>query len=217
VKKILVAEDQANWHRSLKAMLPPPDYELHIVSDCLEAEKLLKKEEIDSVIVNINLLDNPEMPNDRMGDVLLELILNKHPSMPRIVMSGNPGGPIFSTYAPFKVDEVLIKGQFTGPDLRNAIDRAIARRKVDRSPGNPPDSQVIAEVQELVAQDRIEEALEKLTLIALCRNEATLISRRFHSVRMKDRQRTITYEEAQAQYTQIAEAILSAVSYGGMQ
>lgn len=128
MKKILVTEDQPNWQRSLQAMLQPLGYGLHIVGSCEAAVALLEQGIIDLVIANVNLLDDPAIPHDQVGLVLLQLIKDKYPHLPRIVITGDPSGPVLSSYVPLGVDEVLIKGHFTALELREAIQRALDKR-----------------------------------------------------------------------------------------
>lgn len=126
--KIVITEDQSNWQRLLQAMLQPSGYGLHIVNTCEAAVALLEQGIIDLVIANINLLDDPAIPHDQLGLELLQRIKQDYPHLPRIVITGDPPGPLLSSFMPLGVDDVLIKGHFTALQLREAIQKALDKR-----------------------------------------------------------------------------------------
>ncbi len=123
--RILAVEDQPNWQTILKKLLSPPKYELQIVRTQEEVEFLMRRATFDIVIVNMNLMGDPDFQNDQLGVDVLEFIQREYPALPRIVITGDPGGPIFSRFAPFGVSDVLIKSKFTRTHLAEAIENAI--------------------------------------------------------------------------------------------
>ena len=227
-RKVLVAEDQTNWHRLLKAMLPVTEYETCILAGAAsqEAESLmqeaalaLREEDIDLAIINMNLLGDPDVPHDQLGVVLLEFIRDEYPTMPRIVMSGGPGG-YFSTYAPLDADEVLIKGHFTAPDLLGAISRAIDRRAARTTlpsasqilPGAEITEEIRKDIEELVKEFKLREALNQLCVVDEHRRDGILLFLRLNRTRQQERLGIITSAQADTKYIQVADAILEIVS-----
>ena len=97
--RILVIENESNWQNVIQQMLPPKDYDLTITASSQEAKQLVVQDEFDLVIANINLIDSPEKFNDQLGLSFLEFLKDNKISIPRIVMTGNPGGPVFSTFS----------------------------------------------------------------------------------------------------------------------
>ena len=127
--RILAVEDQSNWQKILKTLLSPPKYELQIVQTREEVEFLMRRSAFDLVIVNMNLMGELEFQNDQLGVEVLEFLQHEFPALPRIVITGDPGGPIFSRFAPFGVSDVLIKSKFDRTHLAQAIENAITPRR----------------------------------------------------------------------------------------
>jgi CheY-like chemotaxis protein len=124
-KKILAVDDQSNWQTVFRTVLSSPKYELHIERTIDDGQNALRHGIFDLVIVNLNLIDSPEMPNDQLGLELLKFIQDNYPSIPRIVITGDPGGGILSKFVPLGVKEVLIKSKFKAPDLIEAIEKVV--------------------------------------------------------------------------------------------
>jgi CheY-like chemotaxis protein len=127
-RTILAVEDQSNWHKLLTQLLSPPKYELQIVETLQEAQKLILQTKFDAVLVNMNLIDDPAMPNDQLGFALLEFIQSKKPATPRIVITGEPSGRVLSTFVSLGVDEVLVKSKFNRSELIEAINDATNKK-----------------------------------------------------------------------------------------
>ena len=127
--RILAVEDQPNWQTILKKILSPPKYELQIVQTKEDAELLIRRGAFDVVIVNMNLMGDPDFQQDQLGLEVLEFIQREYPALPRIVITGEPGGPIFSRFAPFGVSDVLIKSQFNRAQLAETIESAVNQRR----------------------------------------------------------------------------------------
>jgi DNA-binding response OmpR family regulator len=127
-ERILIVENEERWKDAFKQMLRRTSYELHVVSNCENAEKLLKEMEFVLVVINMNLSDIPEVTNDQLGFDLLELLQAGYALTPRIVITGEINGPIFSTYLPFGVSDVLYKPTLTRPQLLETIERALRQR-----------------------------------------------------------------------------------------
>jgi len=127
--RILAVEDQANWQTILKKLLSPPKYDLHIVQTQEDVEFQMHHAAFDLVIVNMNLMGDPDFQNDQLGVEVLEFLQREFPALPRIVITGDPGGPIFSRFAPFGVSDVLIKSKFDRTHLAEAIENAVHPRR----------------------------------------------------------------------------------------
>lgn len=83
------------------------------------------------------------------------------------------------------------------------------------TPSFPPvslDEEVIAEIEKLVQEDQLAEALGKLSSIEAYRQDATLLTRRLSSIRQQERRGTIIRGDAAVEYTRIAQAILALIS-----
>lgn len=132
-EKILVVENDVQWQDILLTMLRRTPYELCMAKSCEEAEELLKQHEFVLVTINMNLADVSTMVNDQLGFDILEL-LQGHPNLPRIVLTSEINGPIFSTYMPFGVNEILYKPTLTRPQLIQAIQNAIGQRARPKKP-----------------------------------------------------------------------------------
>jgi DNA-binding NtrC family response regulator len=132
-EKILVVENEEKWRDILLTMLRRAPYELCVAKSCEEAEELLKQHEFALVTINMNLADIPTVVNDQLGFDVLEL-LQEYPNLPRIVLTSEIKGPIFSTYIPFGVNEILFKPTLTRPQLLQAIQNAIGQRGKPKKP-----------------------------------------------------------------------------------
>jgi len=75
-----------------------------------------------------------------------------------------------------------------------------------------PDAEIIAEIEGLVREDQLAEALEKLSGLETYRHEATLLAQRLKRIRERERRGTVTRDDADAEYTRIAKAILDLIS-----
>jgi hypothetical protein len=74
------------------------------------------------------------------------------------------------------------------------------------------DTEIIAEIEELVREDQLAEALVKLSKVVVYRRDATLLTQRLKRTRTQERQGLVTREVANAERTKIAEAILDLIS-----
>jgi DNA-binding NtrC family response regulator len=133
-EKILILENEPEWQDALRKLLRRTDYELCMADDCEGAEKLLEDGDFALVIINMNLADSPEMANDQLGFDLLELLVKDYPLLPRIVLTGEINGPIFSTYLPFGVNDVLYKRTLSRPQFLKAIADAIGQGSRPKEP-----------------------------------------------------------------------------------
>ncbi|MBD3218334.1 MAG: TIR domain-containing protein [candidate division Zixibacteria bacterium] len=134
VEKILIIDDQKKWRDVVKRMLLRTDYQLITAGTIDEAECLLKKHDFILVSINMNLDNLPELSNDLMGFELLDTIMKEYPSLPRIVITGDLHGPIFDTFLPFGVTEVLHKRNLTRSGLLTAIEKCIQQSIIRKKP-----------------------------------------------------------------------------------
>jgi outer membrane protein assembly factor BamB len=74
------------------------------------------------------------------------------------------------------------------------------------------DAEITAEIERLVREDQLAEALEKLSGLEGYRHEAALLDQRLTRLRKQERRHTVTRDDAGAERTRIAEAILDLIS-----
>jgi hypothetical protein len=71
-----------------------------------------------------------------------------------------------------------------------------------------PDAETIAEIEKLVREDQLAEALTKLSSMEVYRNKATLLTGRLNRICNQERKGIVTRDAANVERTGIAEAIL---------
>jgi len=91
-----------------------------------EAVDLLQSKPAYAVaLVDLNLRGD----DDGEGGGLLELLRSGYPETKRIAVTGTPpGGAITRLIAGYGLEDLIIKGKFRIPDLRHAVQEAIAAR-----------------------------------------------------------------------------------------
>lgn len=126
--RILLVEADTNWQNLVTASLEGQGYDLRIVDNPDRAKHMLKEQEFDLVITEVNFTDY----RDQMGFGLLSFLQKEYPSLPRIVMTANIGGPILSKYAPYSVNEVLFKESLSLSQVLRSIEEAVGQRNVPK-------------------------------------------------------------------------------------
>lgn len=151
--KIIAAENEENWQTFLKTVLKLPKFDLRLVQTPEEFKECLRDAEFDLAIVNMNLQENPpDVPKDELGFEILEHLQKNYRTLPRIVMTGDPGARIVSRFVePFDVKEVLVKSQFKRTDLMEAIENALRSRSRKKQAGQRVSTRVIPEEGEATA------------------------------------------------------------------
>ncbi len=121
---LLYVEDKQAFISIARAALP--DYEVVSATTLGEAmDALVHGGPFALVLVDPNLTDE----DDRAGLEVLEYLRDHLPDTPRIVVTGSrfPGAITTNLGARYGVSDILIKGDYTLPDLRSTIDRAVRR------------------------------------------------------------------------------------------
>lgn len=111
--KILIVENEEQSQDFLRAYLRT--YDLCIVDNYDDAERTLQNQDIRFAIVNVNLLNRGITESDQLGLDILALIQREYPTLPRVVLTGEPpefNAP-FSKYLPLGVNEVFYKKSMT--------------------------------------------------------------------------------------------------------
>jgi hypothetical protein len=75
-------------------------------------------------IVDLNLL--PE-GNDRLGGVILELMIDSYPSIRRIALTGEPPTAIKALFDRYKLDDLLLKSDIDLAVVREVVGAALAQ------------------------------------------------------------------------------------------
>lgn len=108
-KRILLVENENNWRNALRDLLI--DYDLHSASTYAEArENLEKNETYDLLIINLNLLAEPDMHRDRLGLKLLSKIREENYPAPCIIITGDPDIQVRNWIRQYDVHDIFVKG-----------------------------------------------------------------------------------------------------------
>jgi CheY-like chemotaxis protein len=121
--RILYVENEDFWRGLVTRRLQ--DHHVDAVDSLPAAITLLdSKAPYDVALVDLNL----EGDNDAQGADLLDLLRRRYPETKRIVVTGNPpaGGIRKQIFERFDVEELIIKKDLELPDLRRAVEEAIA-------------------------------------------------------------------------------------------
>jgi CheY-like chemotaxis protein len=122
--RILCVDDEEFWREFIKKQLL--DHDVDAVGTFQKAVDLLQSKPAYAVaLVDFNLHD----AGDGEGGELLELLLFGYPETKRIaVTSSPPGGAVTRLITDYGLEDLIIKGEFRLPDLRQAVQKAIAAR-----------------------------------------------------------------------------------------
>ncbi len=131
--RLLYVEDTPAWTTIVCEALP--DYEVTCANTLRTAmEELVDGGPFALVLVDPNLTDL----DDGAGLEVLEYLRDRMPDTPRIVVTGSPlpGAMTRTLGERYGVSEILIKGDYSLPDLRSTIEREMRRGTVSGGTGN---------------------------------------------------------------------------------
>jgi CheY-like chemotaxis protein len=118
VARIIYVEDEAIWLDLTRSALMGHQVDSARTFD--EAVSLIRENgPYDLALVDLNLRGD----NDRLGGEVLDLLKMDYPSTRRIVVTGHPpvGGLRANIFERYGVEEVIIKGHTTLPELRKIV------------------------------------------------------------------------------------------------
>jgi CheY-like chemotaxis protein len=118
VAKIIYVEDEPVWLDLTRSALR--GHQVDSASTFDEAVSLIQENApYDLALVDLNLRDD----DDRLGGEILDLLRMDHPNTRLIVVTGHPpiGGLRANIFERYGVEEVIIKGHTTLPDLRRIV------------------------------------------------------------------------------------------------
>jgi CheY-like chemotaxis protein len=120
--KILHVEDQRHWIDFTRKALA--DHEVDSAATFDDALEFLRAEtDYDVALVDLNLVTQ----DDLLGGEILDLLRSQRPQTRRIVVTGSPPrGPLRArVFERYGVEEIIIKAEFTLPDLRKVVEEAL--------------------------------------------------------------------------------------------
>lgn len=99
-------------------------------------------------------------------------------------------------------------------EMAERLDRSLRGQRINGTnlTETPLDEALIAEIEGLVREDKLAEALKKLGEFETHRRTATLLASRLRRTQNRERRGTLTRDEADTKYTKIAQAILDLLS-----
>lgn len=122
---ILHVEDEGSWRDFVKRALA--DHHIDSAASADEALHYLQGEvTYDLALVDLNLIE----PGDLLGGEILDLLRTRYPSTRRVVVTGRPpwGSLRANIFERYEVEEIIIKGQLTLPDLRRVVEGALDQK-----------------------------------------------------------------------------------------
>ncbi len=122
--RLLYVEDTPAWATIVREALP--DYDVACANTLRKAmEALVNEGPFALVLVDPNLTDLDE----GAGLEVLEYLRDRMPNTPRVVVTGSPlpGAMTRTLGERYGVSEILIKGDYTLPDLRSTIEREVGK------------------------------------------------------------------------------------------
>lgn len=126
--RILYVEDDEFWREYIRRQLR--DHHVDTVGSVQEAvEWLSSGPAYDVALVDLNLHDD----GDGEGGELLDLLSLQYPATARIIVTGSPpaGSIQQGIITRYNVEELIIKSDLRLPDLRGAVEQAIAGPQAD--------------------------------------------------------------------------------------
>lgn len=124
MSRILHVEDEPEWTSLTRQALAD-----HRV-DCAETYNaalsfLQEHPPYDLALVDLNLVSD----NDLLGGEILDLLRARYPMTRRIVVTGSPpkGAVRTNIFERYGVEEIIIKGALSLPDLRRVVEDALSR------------------------------------------------------------------------------------------
>jgi len=118
VARIIYVEDEPVWLDLTRSALA--GHQVDFAGSFGEAVALIQENApYDLALVDLNL----EEDDDRLGGEVLDLLRMDYPSTRRIVVTGRPpiGGLRANIFERYAVEEIIIKGRTTLPDLRKIV------------------------------------------------------------------------------------------------
>ncbi|MFK7989614.1 MAG: sigma-54-dependent transcriptional regulator [Sandaracinaceae bacterium] len=134
-KQILVADDEPNLRRVLKAQLARDGYDVEVVEDGQEAMEALEQHHVDVLISDLRM---PRVD----GIALLKHVVAKHPSVPVILITAH--GTVDTAVEALKLGAFdYITKPFEQSELRNVVAKAsrtreLSQRDVVAEPSDEP-------------------------------------------------------------------------------
>lgn len=120
--RIIYVEDEPAWLDLTRSALV--GHQVDSAGSFREAVALIQENApYDLALVDLNL----EEGDDRLGGEVLDLLRMDYPSTPRIVVTGHPpvGGLRANIFERYGVEEIIIKGHTTLPDLRKIVTQVL--------------------------------------------------------------------------------------------
>lgn len=120
--RILHVEDEDSWRDLVKRALA--DHHIDSAASFDETLRYLQGgASYDLALVDLNLIK----PGDLLGGEILDLLRARYPLTRRVVVTGSPPrGPIRANiFERYEVEEIIIKGLLTLPDLRRVVEEAL--------------------------------------------------------------------------------------------
>ena len=116
--RIIYVENEPEWLQLTRSALA--GHQVDTAGTFGEAVALIQASEpYDLALVDLNLGEG----DDRLGAEILDLLRMEYPGTRRIVVTGRPpgGGLRANIFERYQVDEIIIKGSTTLPDLRKIV------------------------------------------------------------------------------------------------
>lgn len=129
--RILHVEDEESWRDVVKTTLG--DHVVDSAADYDEALSLIRNNPPYALaLIDLNLFAD----DDNMGGEVLDLLLTDYPATRRVVITGSPprGAVRANVFERYGVDEIIIKGELTAPDLRRVVASALTSEPVVADP-----------------------------------------------------------------------------------
>jgi CheY-like chemotaxis protein len=120
--RILHVEDEDIWRTFVKQALA--DHHIDSAASADQALHYLQgSAPYDLALVDLHLIK----PGDLLGGEILDLLRTRYPLTRRIVVTGSPPrGPLRANiFERYEVEEIIIKGDVTLPDLRRVVEGAL--------------------------------------------------------------------------------------------
>jgi DNA-binding response OmpR family regulator len=135
--RVLLVENDSVWLDLIRRALP--EYEVDGVQTYDGAMALLRADvPYDAAIVDINLLPRGR---DRLGGRLLEYLRDKHPSVRRIALTGEPPTAVRAVLDKYDPDDLLLKDNIDLSIMRDVVEAAL-RRAANEAPDSFRDARV---------------------------------------------------------------------------
>lgn len=205
---ILIVEDERLWRNKLTRWLRSEGYIARTAASYGEALGRLRQSEFDLVIVDLGLRPGEESLDgmDLLDDAAQRQIC-------AIVVTGRGTAQTAKcAYEDYDVFQFLEKASLDRERFVIVVREAVFGSEVEVASAIHLDERIIAQIRELVSQDLLEQALEKLSSAEACERDVAQLSRRLARIRRQMRKGTMTQSEAEAERARVADAILDLIS-----